>query len=149
MKLFQFSVSFGIFLPFFLAPLADAEEGDIIVLEILGVNTDDKVDPALPAKVANSIKKSPFGYKGYKLIKKHLARIGPGNQKSLRLSEGYILELLGGEKGGELKLACTLKRNGKVSLRSLSIIPGRSPTVLGGATKLKAGGMLLYIMMAR
>jgi len=126
-------------------PDARAEKLSIAVTEILAHNNDDTVDPALDAALIKKLQKTPLPYKGYRLIKQHAVQIAQDEDKTLQLSEGYSLALKATEEGAALKLDVSIFRKEKKVFGPLSLVPERSPTLLG-PVKLKDGDMLLAIM---
>jgi hypothetical protein len=130
---------------FFAVPDARAEALSIAIPEIQAHNNDTTVDPALDAALIKKLQKTPLPYKGYRLIQKHAVQIAQDEDKTLQLSEGYSLALKATKEGAALKLDVSIFRKEKKVFGPLSLVPERSPTLLG-PVKLKDGDMLLAII---
>lgn len=126
-----------------LLPASWAEEAKITVREILAHKENNEIDPALSEKILDRLWKT-FRYKGYKLIWDHHARLTAGESRYLQLSEGHSLFLQPFLEEKILKLKITIFHGDKKVIGPITIIPEKSPTLVG-PRKLKTGDMLLYI----
>ncbi|MBI2194745.1 MAG: hypothetical protein HYU36_22420 [Planctomycetes bacterium] len=127
----------------FVPSTASAEEIRISVREILAHKESREIDPALNEKLISRLQKT-LTYTGYKLIWDHHARLTPGESRYFQLSEGHALLLEPFRDENETKLRLTIYLETKKVFGPITIVPEKSPTVLG-PRKLKAGDLLLYV----